>query len=1066
MVLSRWLVLLGAGSVFVSPVRAAPALYDEAQWSGLHYREVGPWRGGRVTTVTGVPSQPFTFYMGTVGGGVWKTTDAGHNWINTTDGQISVGSMGAVAVADSNPNVLFAGTGSSKIRSNVSIGRGIYKSIDGAKTWKFTGLRDVGQIAAIRINPGNADELFVAALGNPFKNNKERGVYRSRDGGKTWQQVLYLNDRLGAADIEFQPGNPRVLYASLWHGLREPWSIVSGSADGGIFKSVDGGDHWVKLGGGLPTGVFGRANIGVSASAPNRVYALVEAKPGQGLYRSEDAGAHWKLVNAETKLTTRPFYYDTLGVDPTNADVVFVGDETWFKSVDGGKTFTTQRTPHGDNHDVWINPHNANYLIQSNDGGANISLDGGKTWSTQANQPTAEIYQVAVDDQFPYRLYGAQQDNTTVIVPSLPLGDRQEYRIGPGCETGPIIPKLGDPNTVWGGCKGQFSRLDLRTNGNEQRFWIGSESLYGNDPSTLRYRFQRVAPMEISPTEPNTIYYGSQYVHRSRDGGVTWQVISPDLTAHPADKQYGAGEPITRDATGEEVYSVVYAIRESGLKPGVIWAGSNDGLVWVTQDDGKSWQNVTPSGLPPGGRVQNIEPGARAPGTAYVAIYRYLLGDFAPYLYRTDDYGKTWTRLADGTNGIAPDEPTRVIREDPERPGLLYAGTEFGMYLSFDRGEHWQKLQLNLPAVPVTDIRLAHGDLVLSTQGRGFWILDNVSVLRQLPAPVAASDASRLYRPATAIRINAEADKGPNPAAGPEYVLPGAQIDYYVAPKANNRPVTLSVRDRSGRLVRRFTSEGPPRTGAGDGGEDDGLGTYRPVYPTKLDASTGMHRFIWDLRYAGEPSGISPVSAPRQRRPVGPKPGEKDESRENLPRVPVGPVAPPGAYTLEMKLGDTSTTQPLTIVEDPRIVASGVTNADLQELFEHNLRVLALVNETNIDVVRVTSVLARLKTHPDAKKEKALNSIARRLITPKIRYSQPALQTHVTYLYSETNSSDQRVGADGRERYQQLRAAIDGITREVNQVLGPPKPSDLRDYYARVGSKAGSGSNEDEEDDS
>ncbi len=831
--------LLAAGALAAAPAHAA-AQYDPSQWSGLHYREVGPWRGGRVTTVTGVPSQPFTFYMGSVGGGVWKTNDAGHTWVNTTDGQISVGSMGAVAVADSNPNIIYAGTGSSKIRSNVSIGRGVYKSVDGAKTWSFIGLRDVGQIAAIRINPHNPGELFVAALGNPFKNNSERGVYRSRDGGKTWQQVLFLNDHLGAADVEYQPGNPQVLYATMWHGLRQPWTIVSGSTDGGIYKSTDGGDHWSKLAGGLPTGLFGRANVGVSAAAPNRVYALIEAKPGQGLYRSDDAGEHWVLVNDDPKLTTRPFYYNTLGVDPNNADVVFVGDEDWFKSIDGGKTFKVQRTPHGDNHDVWINPRNSNYMIQANDGGANVSLDGGKSWSTQSNQPTAEMYQVAVDDQFPYRLYGAQQDNTTVIVPSLPLGDGQEFRVGPGCETGPIIPKLGDPNVVWGGCKGQFSRLDLRTNFDEENYWIGSESLYGNDPSALRYRFQRVAPMEISPTDPNTIYYGSQFVHRSRDGGLTWQVISPDLTANPAGKQYAAGEPITRDATGEEVYSVVYAIRESQLKPGVIWAGSNDGLVWVTRDDGKSWQNVTPAGLPPGGRVQNIEPGVRSPATAYVAMYRYLLGDFAPYLYRTDDYGKTWTKLTDGTNGIAPDEPTRVVREDPVRPGLLYAGTEFGIYASFDNGAHWQPLQLNLPAVPVTDIRLAHGDLVLSTQGRGFWILDNLSAIRQLPTPDAASRESRLYKPATAIRINANGDKGPNPAEGPEYILPGAQIDYYVAPASGGAPVTLSIMDQAGHVVRRFTSSAQSSR-APEG--EDGLGTYRPVYQKKLELEGGHAPF-------------------------------------------------------------------------------------------------------------------------------------------------------------------------------------------------------------------------------
>ncbi|MBU3078236.1 WD40/YVTN/BNR-like repeat-containing protein [Sphingomonas quercus] len=1021
----RWLVALGAGTMLAAPIHAA---YDKSQWSGLHYRQVGPWRGGRVTTVTGVPTQPFTFYMGTVGGGVWKTTDAGHNWVNTTDGQISVGSMGAVAVADSNPDVIYAGTGSSKIRSNVSIGRGLYKSVDGARSWTFMGLRDVGQIATIRINPTNPDEVFVASIGNPFKNNKERGVYRTRDGGRTWQQVLFLTDELGAADIEFQPGNPQVLYAAMWHGLRRPWSIISGSKDGGLYKSTDGGDHWAKLGGGLPTGLFGRANIGVSAASPNRVYALIEAKPGQGLYRSEDAGATWTLVNGETRLTTRPFYYTTLGIDPNNADLVFVGDEGWFKSTDGGKSFKSQRTPHGDNHDIWINPRNSSYLIQSNDGGANVSLDGGTTWSTQANQPTAEIYQVAVDNQFPYRLYGAQQDNTTVIIPSLPLGDGQEFKVGPGCETGPIIPKLGDPNVVWGGCKGQFSRMDMRANGNEERYWIGAESLYGNDPKVLRYRFQRVAPMEISPTKPNTVYYGSQYVHRSRDGGVSWEKISPDLTANPPDKQYGSGEPITRDATGEEVYSVVYAIRESAVKPGVIWAGSNDGLVWVTQDDGKSWQNVTPKDLPPGGRVQNIEAGVRAPGTAYVAIYRYLLGDFAPYLYRTDDYGKSWTRI---TKGIAADEPTRVIREDPERPGLLYAGTEFGMYLSFDNGANWQTFQLNLPAVPVTDIRLAHGDLVFSTQGRGFYVLDNLGVLRQLPGEADAVRASRLYTPATAIRINAGADKGPNPGTGPEYILPGAQIDYYVAP-GQSGPLTLTIFDKSGAVVRRFTGDGPAERGeAGEGGGEDGLGTYRPTYPTKLDTAPGMHRFIWDLRYSGEPQ----VSAPAAATAGG-----------GRSRFPAGPVAAPGGYTVELSVGGTAMRQPLTIVEDPRVLASGVTDADLVAQFEHNVRVLKLVNDTNLDVSRLNQALAALKQHPNPAREKALRSIADRLLTPPIRYSQPGLQTHVTYLYSLTNVTDQKVSHDAIERYQELRPKIDAITAELNRILGPVQTAELREF--------------------
>src|SRR5579864_2389558 len=515
---------------------AADSAHDSALWSGMRYRLIGPYRGGRVTAVTGVASQPLTSYMGSTGGGVWKTTDAGHNWVNVSDGFFSVASMGAIEVSLSNPNVVYAGTGSSKIRSNVSIGRGMYKSTDAGKTWTFAGLRNAGQISTVRIHPTNLNIVYVAALGNPFVANKERGVYRSNDGGKTWKNVLFISDTAGAADLELQPGNPKVVFASMWHGQRKPWTIISGAREGGIYKSTDGGDSWTKLTGGLPNDLFGRSNVAISNAMPNRIYALIEAKPGSGLYRSEDAGSTWTLVNGSGSLITRPFYYDTIRVDPNDADVVWVGDEGWFKSTDGGKSFHRMPVPHGDNHDVWINPKNSQYMIQSNDGGANVSLDGGRTWSTQANQPTAEIYQVAVDNQYPYRVYGAQQDNNTVIVPSLPLGNGQDFRVGPGCETGPIMPDPVNPDIVYGSCKGQFSRLNLNTT-NEERYWVGAESLYGNAGRELMYRFQRVSPMEVSRFTPRTILYGSQFLHRTTDGGVTWQKISPDLTAHPEEGQ-------------------------------------------------------------------------------------------------------------------------------------------------------------------------------------------------------------------------------------------------------------------------------------------------------------------------------------------------------------------------------------------------------------------------------------------------------------------------------------------------------------------------------------------------
>ena len=987
------------------------AQINPALWSGLKYRQIGPERGGRVTAVTGVPTQPNTFYMGSTGGGVWKTTDAGHNWLPISDGQIPLGSMGAIEVALSDPNIVYAGTGSSKIRSNVSIGRGIYKSTDAGRTWKFSGLRDVGQISTVRVHPANPDIVYVAALGNPFIDSKERGIYKSTDGGANWKKVLFVSESAGAADLEIQPGSPNVLFACMWHGQRKPWTIISGAREGGIYKSNDAGETWAKLAGGLPGELFGRSNVAISAAMPNRIYALIEAKPGSGLYRSEDDGGSWNLVNGAPNLITRPFYYTTLGVDPNDPNLLFIGNEGWFKSVDGGKIFRPSPAPHGDHHDIWINPRNSQVMIQSNDGGANISLDGGRTWSTQANQTTAEIYQVAVDNQYPYRVYGAQQDNTTVIIPSLPTGDGQGFRVGPGCETGPIMPNTRNPEEVYGSCKGQFTRLHLSTT-NEERYWVGAQSLYGNGGAELIYRFQRVSPMETSPHDPGVVYYGSQFVHRTRDGGVHWERISPDLTAHPEGTQAASGEPITRDATGEEVYSTLYSIRESPIQKGVIWAGSNDGPIHVTRDDGKTWTDVTPKDLPPGGRVQNIEPGAHRAGTAYVAVFRFLLGDFAPYLYRTDDFGKTWTRLTDGRNGIAADEPTRVIREDPDRAGLLYAGTEFGIYVSFDNGAHWQSFQLNLPNTPVTDMKVVRKDLVLSTQGRGFWILDNLTPLHQI-GPQTLSSAATLFAPRDAIRTP---PRGGGRGSLIQYPFSGAQIDYYLA-AAPPGDLVMEIVDPAGKVVRKFTSStgtapAPPAVADAEagGGEDAGEGGFRiRSGPTRLEKEPGLHRFTWDLRYPGPW-----ISAAR-------------------PEGPNGPTAVPGKYSVRLTAENFTFTQAFNVVEDPRVSNTGVTLADLTAQFQHNLRVLALVNDVNHAVTRIRSAQTSVK---DPEKLARLNELASHLITPPIRYSKPELQTHITYLYSLTTGTDQRIGQDAVDRYAALRKELDQRLSELNTLLG------------------------------
>jgi len=985
------------------------ASVDPALFKGMRYRLVGPSRGGRVTTVTGVPSQPRTFYMGVASGGVFRTTDGGGTWTPITDGKVPLGSTGSIAVADADPRIIYLGTGSDGVRSNVSTGRGVYKTTDAGETWQFVGLYNAGQIGAVRIHPTNPDIAWVSAMGDAFKPNAERGVFKTADGGKTWKKVLFVSDTVGAMDVELQPGNPNVVYAWMSHLERKPWTIISGAKEGGFYRSTDGGETFSRVSAGLPGDLIGKANLAVTAAKPERVYALVEASPGGGFYRSDDSGQTWALINAQPALLQRPFYYTTLGADPTNADVVYAGAESFFKSVDGGKSFTAMRTPHGDNHDIWISPKDGNTMIQSNDGGANVSFDGGRTWSSQLNQPTSEIYGVWMDEQFPYKLYGAQQDSSTVIISSVAdpftLGD---WRGGPGCETGPIMPHPRNPDIVYGSCKGQYGVMDLKT-GQEKNYWIGAQSLYGNPAKDLIYRFQRVSPMATSPHDPDVLYYGSQFLHRTRDKGVTWEKISPDLTAHPECCQGVSGEPITRDVTGEEFYSTLYAITEAANERGVIWTGANDGPFHVTRDNGRTWANVTPKDLQPGGRVQYIDASPHRRGSAYYAVYRYLLGDYAPYIYRTDDYGKTWTRLTTGSNGIPADTPTRVVREDPDREGLLYAGTEFGIYISFDNGAHWQPFGLNLPQVPITDIKVHHKDLVVTTQGRAFWILDNVSALHQI-GPSAASTA-HLYKPRDGYRTRV------SPA------ILGPQIEYYL-PAGAPGPVTIEILDAAGAVVNSYNSDAPVGVGRGGrGGRGGGRGGAEPAAapgtaptttsmeapedpetggggrgrggpPPRVTRADGHNRFVWDARYA---SGLS---------------------------------APPGRYQARVKAGDWTATEPFELLIDPRIAAGGVTAADLKEQFDHNVRVRELGAEAGQLLTRVRAGL----TASDAAKAARVRAIYERLVnTPEgVRYNKPGLQSQIQYLASLTTGVDQKIGRDAVERYQALKKELDALKAEAD----------------------------------
>ncbi len=987
------------------------ASVDPALFKGLRYRLVGPSRGGRVTTVTGVPSQPKTFYMGVASGGLFRTTDGGVSWTPITDGKVPLGSTGCVAVADSDPNIIYLGTGSDDVRSNVSTGRGMYKSTDGGQTWKFIGLYDAGQIGSVRIHPTNPNLVWVSAQGDAFKSNSERGVFKTTDGGQTWRKVLFVSDQVGAMDVELQPGNPNVVYAWMSRLERKPWTIISGSRDGGFYKSTDGGEHFAKIASGLPNELIGKANLAVTAAKPDRIYALVEAKPGGGLYRSDDAGQTWALVNSQGTIIQRPFYYVALGADPTNAEVVYAGAEGFFKSTDGGKTFSPFRTPHGDNHDIWISPKDGNVMIQSNDGGANISSDGGRTWSTQMNQPTAEIYGVWVDNQFPYRLYGAQQDNTTIIISSqADPSSTVDWRSGPGCETGPIMPYPKDPNIVYGSCKGQYGVMNLKA-GQEKNYWVGVQSLYGNPARDLIYRFQRVSPMATSPHDPEVLYYGSQYLHRTRDKGVTWEKISPDLTAHLACCQGASGEPITRDVTGEEFYSTLYAIAESPLEKGVIWTGANDGPFHVTRDNGKTWTNITPKDLPEGGRVQYIDPSSHRKGSAYFAVYRWLLGDYQPYIYLTNDYGKTWTRLTDGKNGIPADWPTRVVREDPNREGLLYAGTEFGMFISFDNGGHWQSFQLNLPNVPVSDIKIHRDDLIVSTQGRAFWIIDNISSLHQV-SPASPTSEAHLFKPRDGYRTR----------VSPTNL--GPTIEYYL-PSAPEGPVTIEIIDASGVLVNRYSSDAPATTGRGGrsgsatGSEQQPEDPDAPAAgrrlgppPPRVTKVAGLNRVVWDVRNAA------------------------------------GVTVPPGQYRALLTVGKTvgniqrSQEQPFNVLIDPRVAEDGITPADLREQFEHNMRVHILVTSVNELAARVREAQTKLRNAStvDGDTTKRVNAIAAILLTEPVRYGKPGLQAHITYLAGMTANVDQKIGRDAIERYQTLKRELDAVRAEVDRLLGPAQP--------------------------
>jgi photosystem II stability/assembly factor-like uncharacterized protein len=839
--------------------------------SALRYRPLDFRRGGRVTAVEGVATQPLVYYFGSTGGGVWKTVDAGLTWRNVSDGAFEVGSIGAIATAASDPNVVYVGTGSACPRNNVSVGVGMYRSRDGGRTWMHAGLREAGQIGRIRVDPSDPNRLYVAVLGNVFAPTPQRGVFRSLDGGSTWQRVLFLNDRTGAIELAMDPKFPRTLYAAMWGFDRKPWRVSSTSRDAGIYKSEDGGDTWRPLTKGLPSDVaIDRPAVAVSPSRPGRIWALIDTERFDGgLYRSDDWGETWMLVNKDRELVQRAFYYMHLFADPSDPDTVYVLNVQFHKSTDGGKTFQRLQAPHVDHHDLWLNPLDPQKMINGNDGGANVSFTGGSSWSTQENQPTAEIYRVSVDDQFPYRVYGAQQDSTTVSISSAVRPLVPWYSVG-GTEAAHIAVDPHDPYSVWATAYwGEVTRMDTRTRVVEATHPY-PEWLTGRSNADAKFRYNWNAPLRVSRHMKGTVWVASQHLHRTRDGGRSWEVISPDLTG-TGDAVDNEVDQLIRRSSSFEPWGTIISFEESRTTPGLLWSGSDDGLVYLSRDDGRTWANVTPPAVPNRGAVNAIDPSAHAPGRAHIAVFRYMLDDFAPYVFQTNDFGKTWRRLTDGTNGIPANHPVRVVREDPDRKGLLFAGTEFGVYFSTDDGAQWQSLQLNLPKTPVTDLGIHRKDLVVSTQGRGFWILDDLTPLHANGGSTAGSVARLLP-----IR---DVYRGVSDTAIVWYTLDGA----------TSAPVTIEIVDPAGRLVTRA----------------QGRADSAPASRGEPTSNPGLNRFEWNLRYAPPfevPRGVGLFAA--------------------LAPGFAGPFAPPGTYVVTVRSGEWTGIERLTVHPKPRRTAT------------------------------------------------------------------------------------------------------------------------------------------------
>ena len=1015
---------LGAGLLLLAAPAAARAqtpsdrltgatTFDSTRFGGLHWRSIGPYRGGRVTTVAGVPSEPLTFYMGATGGGIWKTADAGVTWRNVSDGQLRVGSIGSLAVAAADPNVVYAGTGEREPRGQSSTwGDGMYKSTDAGKTWKSVGLENTRSIAQVVVDPRDADVVYAAAEGNRWTHGPDRGVYKSIDGGGHWKLVLHPSDDVSPIDLTIDPSNPRILFAAIWDFQRLPWQIRSGGPGSAIYKSTDAGETWTRLAGhGLPTGIVGRIGVSVSPANPQRVYAIIEASADTGgLYRSDDDGDTWQHLSAERLIRSRSWYYTRVTADPQDENTVYVMNAQIMKSIDGGKTFQVLPAKHGDNHDLWINPRNRLDMINGNDGGAIVSLDGGASWSSEDNQPTGQIYRVNTDAQYPYWVYGAQQDNTSIATPSAAPGgitSADWYPVA-GCESAHIVFDPNDPRYVYGDCyQGMLEEFDRQTR--LSRSVMAYPQMNLNEPSdSIRYRFNWSSPLAVSPENAHVLYDGANVLFRSSDRGQTWTAISPDLTRNEKAHQGWGGAPITNEGAGGEVYNTIYYIAPSPHDSNTIWIGTDDGLVQLTRDGGTHWSNVTPKGLG-SGFVNAIEVSPWDAGTAYITYDGYKWGDRSPQIYKTTDYGRSWTRLV---NGIRDGDQVRVVRADKVRRGLLYAGTETGAYVSFDDGQHWQSLQANLPAVPVTDLQLRNGDLVASTEGRAFWILDDVGPLEQGADGVPAND-SKLFTPRDAYLTEwgggfggQGGDVGTNPPSG-------AIIYYDLAAGTDSTKVKLDILDANNTVLRTYDSKPKPGERA-------------------IPGAPGMHRAVWDLR-------VAPLDAPH---------GVTFFGSTN------GHLVAPGPYTVRLTVGGKTMTAALTVKQDPRVSLTADQVAEEQRVITAiQRRANGIFHDVKrLDDVRdqVRAIVAHAKDLP---KSDSVTSVGKALAGQLDSLSTYLVQTKHTngqdiinfpngyvdqwvYLGGNVDGSYMPVTAGVQQRLADLEAQWPAVQSRIDNLLG------------------------------